>query len=234
MKNRLSNWVHSLFAILSGAGLLVADPSAKPPPVRVEYAHGDPKSTCQNYLEAVKRADLDAALKCWEYRKEDSAAMNVVVGIWIAHRRLNQAVANKFKAKESLNILDGWLRDDLTDEAIALTEKLLLSAKAEYKGDNAILDMKWQDVDTSETCFRFPEQPTLRKIGGSWKMSVSGENDVLEKGTWGPLIRDTMNFLNEAADKVNKGEFKTVIELKKFLDTKEKAMETRYDRDTQK
>lgn len=224
MKSIIHKCFFCILCVLSVTEALVADPPANPPVVQGDNALGDPKSTYQDFLDAVKKADLNAALKCWDYKKEDSAAMNMAIGIWIAHRRLNQAVFKKFKTEQNLDILGGWMRSDLTDDAIRLTEILLLSAKVESKGDIASIEIKWNDVDVNKDCFRFPERPSLRKFDGKWKMTVLVDDDPLKDGTWGPFFRDAIIFVNEAADKVNKGEFKNLMELRQFLDAKEKAM----------
>jgi hypothetical protein len=234
MKSIIYKWFFCILCVLSVTEALVADPPANPPVVQGDNALRDPKSTYQNFLDAVKKADLNAALKCWDYKKEDSAAMNIAIGIWIAHRRLNQAVFKKFKAEQNLDILGGWMRSDLTDDAIRLTEMLLQNAKVESNGDIADIEMKWDDVDVNKDCFRFPERPTLRKFDGKWRMTVLADDEPLKDGTWGPLFRDAMIFVNEAADKINGDEFKTLMELRQFLDAKEKAMTTRYDTDSPK
>lgn len=201
----------------------------------------DPKAAYLSYIEAVRNMERETALKCWVYEPEQEEAMKVVAGIWIAHRRFEKAVDAVPALKAEKKSLEGYVRPDVTDKALDAAAELVAGAVVEAKEDTAELAVKWDDFkgDVAEgECFLYGDKPAFRKVDGQWKLtpvtadgSLLGDGDFFAKGGWGNMFRDGIATLNEASEKLEKGEIKTPAELKKLLAEREKEMKERYERE---
>jgi hypothetical protein len=224
--------------LIAAAGSFADNPPTKVPVDKkaAEYTH--PKSTYRTYIEAVRRNDAKAAKKCWTIDDENkSGALDVIVGLWISTRQLNQLAMKKFGEDGERAIPKGWRRDDITDKALDLTKKRLGDAEVKITGWTAELKIKWKDDDgVPNPAFEFNESPiSFRKVHGDWKIDANewtglkrGE-DFFEKGTWGPMFRDQVLIMNEAVAGMEKGRLNNAKELKEFINRKFEVMKKKYE-----
>jgi hypothetical protein len=118
-------------------------PGVSPPPNSPAYK--DPKTTFATYIEATRKNDLPAARRCWVIDDNNrSGALDVVVGLWISMREINQLVEKKFGKERAEELLKGWARDDVSDAALDLTKKLLAKATVTIQGGIAKLKINWE------------------------------------------------------------------------------------------
>lgn len=194
----------------------------------------NPQTTYREFLKAIGKCDLDAALACYAYEQKHAEAMRVAVGIFIAHRRFGKTVEGKFGADEKTReLLDGWLRPDVTDKALELTTRQLDAARVELEGGTATVDMRWDELEGDEEPFRFLHD-SLRKVDGRWKLDSGGgggAEDFMKAGGWGNLFRNGIVMLEDASAKITKGDFKNVEELKAYLDEREKVLTEAYEKE---
>lgn len=202
----------------------------------------DPKAAYRSYIEAVRAMDLAAALKCWTYEPEQEDAMKVVAGVWIAHRRFEKAVDAVPEVKAGKKNLQGYVRPDVKDKALDAAADMLATAEVKENGGTAELVIKWDappqgSPDPGEV-FLSGNQPAFRKVDGQWKLtpvsdqgSLLGEGDFFAEGGWGRMFRDGVAMLNEASDKLTKGEIKTYEELNALLREREKAMKEQHEKE---
>lgn len=204
-------------------------------PVVVDKAFADPKATCATWLTAVRNGDLDAALACWHYGKNETAAMKVAVGIWIAHRRVEQAAVAKFGGQEGRAALGGWIKPEVSDKALDNAVKRLAASHVTTFYRSAIIEIKGKKPDPEEECFSFPAEPAFRKVEGAWKLkNPQDESDFSEEkffapGGWGLAFRDATAAMNETADKLHHGDFNTPADLKAHVVEMEKKISSRFD-----
>lgn len=204
----------------------------------------DPKSAYRSYIEAIRAMDLTAALKCWTYEPEQEEAMKVVAGVWISHRRFEKAVDAAPDVKTEKKNLQGYIRPDVTDKALDAAAAALATAEVKENGETAELVIKWGDGAQGnpdpEEVFLSGNQPAFRKVDGQWKLtpvsdqgSLLGDGDFFAEGGWGRMFRDGVAMLDEASDKLGKGEIKTFAELKALLGEREKEMKERHEKEKQ-
>lgn len=228
--------------LLSTNNSLVQEPQAKAPADKKAAEYADPKSTYRAYIEAIRNNDLKAAIRCWTVEDDNKCgALDVIVGLWISMRQINQVAAKKF-GEAGLRAIGGWQRDDITDRALALTKKRLDDAEVKITGTTAELRIKWQESDGgSNPAFALSEEPTIfRKLNGEWKIDFNKGTglkrgaDFFEKGTWGPLFRDQVVIMNEAIDAMEKGRIKSAKELEKYINEKIEAKKKKYQEEERK
>lgn len=215
---------------LDPAKWTVVKKAAPPADPASEQAYSDPKTAYRTFLEAMRRCDLDAALKCFAYGEKEAEAMKVIMGIFIAHRRFEKAVEAKFGLDEKTRALfEGWLRPDITDAAIDASTKRLARATVNVDGDSATAELRWDEAESGGDYLDLPVKK-LRKMDGVWKLDgrMQGD-DFFEKGGWGRLFRNSMEMMNEISDKVAAGEFRSVDELKTHIDARQKVIEQEYE-----
>lgn len=199
----------------------------------------DPKAAYLSYIQAVRNRDPGAALKCWVYEPEQEEAMKVVAGIWIAHRRFEKAVDAVSAVKAEKKSLEGYVRPDVTEKALDAAAELVAGAEVKTAGETTELVIKWDDLKGDpEECFLSGDKPAFRKVDGQWKLtpvtadsSLLGDGDFFAKGGWGSMLRDGIAMLNEASDKLEKGEIKMPAELKSLLAERENEMKERYEKE---
>lgn len=197
--------------------------------VKDEADYSDPKATYRTYIEAVRRCDPAGAAKCYVMDGDErGAAVHVLAGLWVSNRRLVRAAEKQFGRAGVEAIPRGWRRDDLTDAALDLTKKRLASSAVTATGGAAELRVRWEPGDGGGTpAFEYKEEPAyFRKVGGGWKLDgnkmtgLGRGADLFEPGTWGPLLRDQVAIMDEAAEGVEKGRLKTPEALRSFIDGK--------------
>lgn len=202
----------------------------------------DPKAAYRSYIEAVRAMDIAAALKCWVYEPEQEEAMKVVAGVWIAHRRFEKAVDAVPEVKAGKKNLEGYVRQDVTDQALDAAAGILATGEVKVDGETAELVMKWDEQPQGgpdpEEIFLSGNQPAFRKVDGQWKLTplsdqgnLLGDGDFFAEGGWGRMFRDGVAMLDEASDKLGKGEIKTFAELKALLGEREKEMKERHEKE---
>lgn len=205
--------------------------------------YASPKETFKTYIKAIRINDLRAANECWVFDGENSSnALDVIVGFWIATRQANQIVKEKFGDDARHRTLHGWCRDDVSDQALELTEKRLDQSEVRIMGDTAKLRIRWADDDGSvNPAFDFRELTFFRKVDGKWKMDANRftgqkqSNEFFEAGSWGPLIREQVDIMNEIVAKLKHNSLKTEDELDQFVSAnmatlKKKLEERKLDR----
>ncbi len=226
-----------LFA--TAAGSFAEEAPADPPPAKDATTFADPVSTYRAYIDAVRKTDSAAAKSCFIIRDEhDARALDIMIGLWISTRRLNQIAVKKFGAEAArANLEDyGLNREDLTDAALDLTEARLTGAVVRFPdNDTAQLVIKWQeDDDNAAFEYRGDEPIAFRKKAGAWKMDGKGDEDhsgaeFPEEGTWAAAFRDHVIIANEAAERLTTNTLNSPQALKGFLDQKISASKTRYE-----
>ncbi len=224
------------FLAVVGSASAAGEVPKKPATDQKAARYASPKATFRTFIEAVRENDLEAARKCWVIDDDNkSGALDVVVGLWISLRQVNQVVVKKFGKKEASALLAGWDRDDVSDAALDLTEKRLAGAEVKISGDTATLKIKWKEDDGSPNeAFLFGDSPfPFRKVAGDWKFDANAMAGLKRgadffKGTWGPMFRDQMVIMDGVVDGIRKGRLKTVKEVKEFLDRKFAVMEKKY------
>lgn len=197
-----------------------------------------PESTYRNYIEAIRISDVQAAKKFWVIDDNNkSGVLDVIVGLWISPRQLNQLALKNFGPKGMQAIPKGWRRDDLTDQALDLTQKRLDDVEVKIEGDRAELKIKWKDGDGGDNpAFEFSHDPIIfRKVSSIWKMDANRMCDLergidfFKPGSWGPMFRDQVVIMNEAVEGIEKGKLKTAKDLEVFINGKITAMEKKYN-----
>lgn len=241
------------FLTLSATGAAGSEREEKTGAASVEIsgetaAIDDPRATYRAYLDAIRRGDLDAALRFWDYPEAQAAEMRVALGIWTSHRLLDQAVRAKFGPAQDLSSLEGFIDERTTDQALDLTAKFLDAAEIKLEGDIATFqfapggnheghhpgaeDDHKEHQHGDAAYFDFPEDTTLHKIGGKWKFRAKpSADDFFARGSWGPVFQGMVASLNEAAEKVREDKLKTLPALKEFLDEKQEVITKQYEAD---
>ncbi|HQR42926.1 MAG TPA: hypothetical protein PLX97_09585, partial [Gemmatales bacterium] len=134
-------------------------------------ATSDPKAIFRQYLEAVQKNDLQAAIRYWVLDEEKpTKALEVIVGMMISMRKINLVAERKLGAQGLKDILKGWWRDDVTDAAIDQTRKDLESALVRLEGDNA--ELIFTNPHNRPT-FMPSETIHFRMVKGQWKLDAN-------------------------------------------------------------
>jgi hypothetical protein len=228
--------------VTAAAGAVAEEPKPKGQVDKNAAQYADPKSTYRTYIEAVRKNDAQAAKKCWVIDDDNKCgALDVIVGLWISTRQLNQLAVNKFGEDGGRAIPKGWRRGDVTDSALDLTKKRLEDADVKITGDIAELKIKWKDGDGyPNPAFEFGDSTSFRKVEGHWKIDANKETDLkrgadfFEKGTWGRMFRDQVVIMNEAVDGMAKGKLRTAKELEMFIDGKIAVVTKKYEAEREK
>jgi Protein of unknown function (DUF3738) len=196
----------------------------------------DPKSTFRNYIEAIRKNDLKAAIQCWAVDDDNrSGALDVVVGLWVSMRQINQVTAHQFGHHGLEKILKGWHRDDVSDQALDLTMKRLETAEVKINGDQAELTIRWNEGDGyPKAAFMYGKEPLLfSNILGNWKLDANRMTglktgaDFFAKGTWGPMFRDQIVIMNEVVAHIQRGTLTTRRDLALLIEEKTSALTKR-------
>lgn len=213
--------LHTGWFWIIAVGLVCGASAAEPPPAKLDLS--DPRAAYRTYVNAVRNKDLATAKKCWVFDGDtNSAAVDTMVGLWIAPRRFFEVAQKTFRAEDLPADFEKRQRDDITDKAIDVTLKRLEDAELKITGDTAELRFKWQKDDYP--AFEYSDSATtFRKAGGEWKIDANKQTglkhgaDFFKNGSWGPAFRDQVEIMREATRRMEKGELKTVAEMEAFF-----------------
>jgi len=197
--------------------------------------YADPRSTLRTFVDAVQKCDTKAAKMCWAVTNDqESAGIDLVVGMSIAFRQLNQAAGKKFGEDGVRAIPREWRRDNESDPALELTRKRLDDAIVQFVGDTANVTMVWRSGDAVRYDFGISEIG-FRKVNGKWKMSAMegveqmGQAVSVENSTWPRIFREQVVIMNQTIDKMEKGELKNAKELEAFIGEQIASMIKKYE-----
>lgn len=228
-----SRWLCVFSVLATTAGVCsAADPPAKP---AAEYA--DPQATYRTYLEAIRKNDLKAAMRCWVVDDDNkSGALNTAVGIWVSMRQINQLAEKKFGTDGLGDALKGLRRDDVSDAALDRTAKRLTDADVKATDDTAELKLKWKKEDGGDNpVFGYRQPVHFRKVGGEWKIDFHAMTglkrgaELFTEGSWGVMFRDEVVVMNEAVDRMEKGKLNSAKELGEFVNDRFEVLKKKYD-----
>lgn len=224
--------------LLVGAGVCShASCAPAPKPAKEKAAYDTPSATWRTFVEANRRNDLKAAVECWVIDDDNkSGVLEIVVGLQISRRRLNQILEERFGKEASGDLPRGWRRNDMTDEAMDNTLERLGDAVVKIDGDKAEMKFKREEDDSTRPffCYHF-EGVFLRKVGAEWKidgnrmLELQRAADFFAEGTWGPMFRNQMRIMNEAIEGVEKGRLKSSKEAATFIEEKIATMKKTYE-----
>ena len=198
--------------------------------------YADPRTTYNTYIEAVRRCNPQIAARCWTIDDDNkSGALDTLVGMWIAPRRVTRLTEQRF-GEAGLKMLGSWPREDVSDAALDLTKQRLADAEVTITGDTAELKIKWQKDDGyPNEAFQFSNEAThFRKIKGEWKIDANKEAglktgaDFFKQGGWGVMFRDQVDLMNQVSDAIETEQLKTERDLSKLLQTKMLELMRKY------
>jgi hypothetical protein len=197
-----------------------------------------PPATVRSYLAAIKANDLETAKRCWTIDDGNaSGALDVVVGMWIASRKLVSVTQDKF-GTEGLRHLGRWNRPAGSDKAIELTLDRLRSAESKEFKTFARLSIPWQtgDGDTVPAFLCIKAPLILRRVDDRWLLDANEFTGVEKaanlfgpKSVWS-ACRDETAVMNEVATAIEKGQIKNIGEFERELNTRVAALKARYER----
>jgi hypothetical protein len=216
----------SLIAALVTLPIFAAEPDLSSPPAAV-----------RSYLAATKANDLETAKRCWMIDDDNaSGALDVIVGMWVASRKLVAVAEAKFGA-DGVKLLGRWNRPTCTDKAIDLTLERLAAAQLKENGNVARLTIDWQPGDgkTTPTFFNVEAPPLcLRRLGEQWRLDANVFTGAEKAASlfgpdqlW-PVWRDEMAVMNELTAAIEKGEIKNVAEFERELKARVDALKAKY------
>jgi hypothetical protein len=165
----------------------------------------------------------------------------VLVGKYVATRRLHAAAVNKFGKEGGLAVPEDWQAEEVTDRALALTRKRLARAEVRIKGDRAELSVKEEKEEPPGPAFEYFEEPLhFRKVGGAWKLDANKMIVEAKKEAeffaedaipaLGVIFAGQIVVGTEALAGVEKGKLKTAKELKAFIERRWETWADEYPR----
>ena len=190
--------------------------------------YADPRTTYHTYIEAVRRCHPQIAARCWTIDDDNkSGALDTLVGMWIAPRRVTRLAELRF-GEAGLKMMGGWKREDVSDASLDLTKQRLADAEVTIAGDTAELIINWQEGDGyPNEAFEFSKEAiNFRKVKGEWKLDANKQTgiktgaDFFKPGGWGNMFREQVNLMNQVSDAIETGELMTEQQLSKYLETK--------------
>lgn len=197
-----------------------------------------PPATLRAYLAATKANDVDAAKNCWTIDDNNaSGALDVVVGMWIASRRLVAATEGKF-GEAGVKLLGRWNRPVCTDKAIDLTAQRIGNPVIKEIGGRARFQINWQAGDgNSNPAFMHPSKLIFfRKVGEEWKIdgNIFTQADQAAKlfipGQIWPIWRDEMAIMNELSSAIEKGTLATAADFERELQSRVAELKSKYEK----
>ncbi len=237
-----ARWTSVLFLLsLVAIGLLLGTAGkGKTADKATEPDQSTPQAAFRTFLEGIKKNDIDLAKGCWVIDDDNrSGALDLLVGRWIASRKLSDITDAKLGAN-GLKVLGRWHRTDLSDAAIGRTLVRLENAEVTEHGDLAKLKFKWQPGDGAEegkltTVFLYLNVPYgLRKIGKEWKidanifMDAKRADDLFKPNSIWVVWRDEMELMNQLAEKLEKRKIQTVPQFEKQVKESVDALKAKY------
>jgi hypothetical protein len=196
-----------------------------------------PAAAVRSYLVAAKANDVETAKRCWLIDDDNaSGALDVVVGMGVASRRLVAAADTKFGA-DGVTLLGRWNRPTCTDRAIDLTLERLATAEVKERGNVAHLAMPWQpgDGESAATYFNVKAPPLCcRRLGEQWRLDANvftgaeRATDLFAANSIWSVWRDEMNVMNDLTEAIDKGEFKDVAAFERELHARVAQLKAKY------
>src|SRR5262249_38768603 len=134
-----------------------------------------PPATVRSYLAAIKANDVEAAKRCWTIDDGNaSGALDVVVGMWVASRKL-VAVTQAHLGSEGVKHLGRWNRVACSDRAIDVTLERLATAESKELKTIAKLTIPWQPGDGETTpaflCVKVPL--VFLRVDDQWRLDAN-------------------------------------------------------------
>lgn len=197
-----------------------------------------PPAAVRSYLLATRANDIEAAKKCWVIDDDNaSGALDVVVGMWVASRRLVAATEGRFGA-DGVKLLGRWNRPACTTKAIDLTLERLGTAEVQESTTYAKLTFAWQPGDgEAAPAFLHVKGPLiLRPVGLHWKLDANlftgsaTASSLFEPGKVWPVWRDEMAVMADLTSGIEKGQFKDLGEFERELKMRVAALKEKYER----
>jgi hypothetical protein len=197
-----------------------------------------PPATVRSYLTAVKANDIEAAKRCWVIDDNNaSGALDVIVGMWVASRKL-VAVTQANLGAGGVKHLGRWNRPNCSDRAIDLTLERLATAESKELKTIAKLTFAWQPGEGETTpAFMYVKVPLcFRRIDEQWKLDANvftGCKDATEMfapmSIWS-VCRDEMAVMNDLTAAIEKGQFKDATEFERELQARVAVLKAKYER----
>lgn len=197
-----------------------------------------PPAAVRSYLLATRANDVEAAKKCWVIDDGNaSGALDVVVGMWVASRRLVAAAEGRFGA-DGVKVLGRWNRPACTNKAIDLTLERLGHAEVQEYTTYAKLTIAWQpgDGEASPAFLHVKAPLILRPVGLQWKLDanvftgIATAASLFEPGKVWPIWRDEMAVMTDLTAGLEKGQFKDLAEFERDLKMRVAALKEKYER----
>jgi hypothetical protein len=197
-----------------------------------------PAETAKSYLAATRANDVAAARRCWAVDDDNvSGALDVIVGMWIASRRLSIAADARF-GPDGVKALGRWHRVHGTNEALDTTLQRLGNVKIQERGEVAKMTIDWQPGDGDTTpaflCVRAPL--FFRLVGGEWKLDANvftgaeKAADLFGPGKIGAVWRDEMAVMTDLATRLEKGEWTALPSFEAELKRRVEALKAKYEK----
>jgi hypothetical protein len=214
------------------SGFAVTPAFAKPP----DYS--GPVETTRSYLLATKATDVEAAKKCWTIDDENaSGALDVVVGMWIASRKLVAAAEAKL-GPDAVKALGRWNRVHGTNAAIDTTIQRLGNVRIQERGDTALLRIDWQPEDgETNPAFLCVKTPLVfRRVAGEWKLDANvftgteKAADLFAEGKVWQVWRDEMAVMTELTGLLDKGVIKDVPTFVVAMQRRVEVLKVKYEK----
>lgn len=178
-----------------------------------------PVDVYRSYLNAVKKNDLAGAKACWWLPGDDTSALDVIAGMWIAFHRFNSALDKAGIDRRQFG--NEFARDDCTDAAINRTLARLGHSEATVTGKTAQLVIRWDEDDGyPNPAFCFSDAPiSFRRTEHGWRIDalaacgIDNSEEFFTKGTWGAMFRSQTKVMNEIAFGVESGKLKSATDV---------------------
>ncbi|HVK14118.1 MAG TPA: hypothetical protein VM597_35575 [Gemmataceae bacterium] len=195
-----------------------------------------PAETTKTYLLATRANDVEAAKKCWTIDDDnESGALDVVVGLWIASRKLAAAAESKL-GPDAVKALGRWNRPHGTNEAIDTTLSRIGNVRIQERGDAATLRIDWQPGDGETTpaflCVKTPL--VFRRVAGEWKLDANvftGSEkaaDLFAPGKAWPVWRDEIAVMTELTRMLDEGTINNQATFEVVLRTRVETLKAKY------
>jgi hypothetical protein len=217
----------AIFAALAACPAFAAEPD-----------YSTPVATVRSYLAATKANDVEAAKLCWGIDDDkESGALDVIVGMRIASRKLVHATQAKF-GNEGVKLLGRWDQPNCTDKAIDRTIERLGNITSRELGDVAKVTITWEagDGDTTPVFLPVKAPLFLRKYGTEWKIDANvftGEKkaaELFKPGSPWTIWRDEMALMSALTRLLEKDAVKEIGEFEQELKVRVAELKGKFER----
>jgi hypothetical protein len=195
-----------------------------------------PAETTRTFLLATKANDVEAAKKCWTIDdNNESGALDVVVGLWVASRKLVAAAEAKL-GPDAVKALGRWNRPHGTNEAIDTTLTRLGNVRIQERGDVATLRIEWQpgDGDTTPAFLCVKTPLVFRRVAGEWKLDANvftgteKAADLFAPGKIWSVWRDEIEVMSDLTSLLESGTIKDLATFQVVLKARVEALKAKY------